>query len=169
MIDQQIIQTATLIKAANANDVNLENYWSRTREAHAKTDNCKLFDLARTKFGETRLWVHVKLSQCNRDGHQAFKLIWSNQLEVHVLDKRNPKNYKCICALAYHSEKKTHNWKAYVLCHKKCHDVQTDLVEQEFNYFTDRKKLTFLPDGIKCNMLDSVISVVPGGAARADF
>ena len=123
MIDQQIIQTATLIKAANANDVNLENYWSRTREAHAKTDNCKLFDLARTKFGETRLWVHVKLSQCNRDGHQAFKLIWSNQLEVHVLDKRNPKNYKCICALAYHSEKKTHNWKAYVLCHKKCHDV----------------------------------------------
>ena len=123
MIDQQIIQTATLIKAANANDVNLENYWSRTREAHAKTDNGKLFDLARTKFGETRLWVHVKLSQCNRDGHQAFKLIWSNQLEVHVLDKRNPKNYKCICALAYHSEKKTHNWKAYVLCHKKCHDV----------------------------------------------
>ena len=58
---------------------------------------------------------------------------------------------------------------AHVLGHKKCRDVQTTLVEQEFNDFIDLKKVTFLHDGIKCDILDSTISVVSGGSARANF
>ena len=58
---------------------------------------------------------------------------------------------------------------AYVLGHKKFHGVQTALVEKKFHDFTDRDKVTFLINRIKCNTLDSVISVVLGGAARADF
>ena len=88
---------------------------------------------------------------------------------MHALDERNTQNHKDIHDIAYHSDKKRHNWKSYVLSHKKCHDVQTALVEQEFISFTDREKVNFLPDGIKCNMIDSVISVVSGGTARADF
>ena len=74
-----------------------------------------------------------------------------------------------MCALDYHVEKKRHNWKSYVLGHKKFHDVQTALVEQEFNDFTDREKVTFLIDGIKCDTFNFVIYVVSGGAARADL
>ena len=130
MLDQKIIQRDTIVKAANVNDVNLENSGARTTEAHANTDNEKLFALAKTAFGETRLWVHTKPSQRSRNGRQALKLIWSNQLGVHALDKRNTKNYKYIRVLEYNGEKKSHNWKAYVLGRKKCHDVQTALVEK---------------------------------------
>ena len=35
--------------------------------------------------------------------------------------------------------------------------------------FADCEKVTFLLDGIKCDMLGSVISVVSGGAVHADF
>ena len=110
MLDQQVIQRATIFKAANVNDINLERYGERARETHANTDNAKLFDLAKTAFGETRLWVHAKPSQRNRDGHQALKPIWPNQLGMHALDERNTKNYKDIRALAYHSKNKRHNW-----------------------------------------------------------
>ena len=61
-LDQQIIQRATIVKAANVNNVNLENSGERTREAHANTDNAKLFDLAKNAFGNTRLWFHAKPS-----------------------------------------------------------------------------------------------------------
>ena len=88
---------------------------------------------------------------------------------MYALDKRNAKNHKDIHALAYHSEKKSHNWKTCVFGHNKCHDVQTALVEQEFNDFTDREKVTFLLEGIKCDMLDSVISVISSKAVCADF
>ena len=71
--------------------------------------------------------------------------------------------------IAYQGEKKSHNWQAYVLGHKKCHDVQTDLVEQGFNNFTDRNMATFLINRIKCDTLDSVIYIVSGGYDRADF
>ena len=37
------------------------------------------------------------------------------------------------------------------------------------NDFTDRDKVTFLPDRIKCNTLDSRIYIFSGGAARSDF
>ena len=169
MLEQQIIQRNTIIKADNFHDVNLENYGARAREAHDNTDNAKLFDLANTEFGEISLWVHAKPSQRIRNGRQVLKLIWYNQLGVHEFDECNTKNYKEIPALAYHGEKKIHNWQAYILGYEKYHDVQTAIVEQEFNDFTDRKKVTFLLDGIKCNTLDSVISVVSGGAVPADF
>ena len=65
----------TIFKAAYVHDVNLENYGARAREAHDNTDNAKLFDLAKTAFGETSLWVHAKPSQRIRDGRQALKLI----------------------------------------------------------------------------------------------
>ena len=61
-LDQQIIQRTTIVKATNVNDVNLENSGARVREAHDKTNNARLFDLAKTAFGETRLWVHAKPS-----------------------------------------------------------------------------------------------------------
>ena len=86
-----------------------------------------------------------------------------------MLDERNTKNHKDVCALAYHGKKKRHNWQAYVLCHKKCHDVQTDLVEQDFNDFTERENVTFLIYRIMCDTLDSVIYIVLGGATRAYF
>ena len=88
---------------------------------------------------------------------------------MHALDEHNTKNNKDILVLAYHGKKKRNNWQTYVLGHKKCHDVQTPLVEQDFNDFTDRENVTFLLNGIKCDFLDSVISIVSGGAARADF
>ena len=169
MLDQQIIQRDTIFKASNVHDVNLESSGSRSRESHATTDNAKLFDLAKTAFGDTILWVNAKMSQRSRGGCEALKLIWSNQLGVYALDKSNNKNHKDICAIAYHGEKKRHNWQAYVLGHKKWNDVQTALVEQEFNDFTDRKKVPFLLNGIKCDTLDSVIFVVSGRAARDDF
>ena len=75
--DLQIIQRAMIVKAANFYDVNLD-----------------LFELAKTAFGNTSLWVHAKPSQCSRDRHQALKLIWSNQLGVHAIDKRNTNNHK---------------------------------------------------------------------------
>ena len=43
------------------------------------------------------------------------------------------------------------------------------LLRNIFNDFTDREKVTFLLYVIKCNMLDSVISVVSGRSARVDF
>ena len=55
----------------------------------------------------------------------------------------------------------------YVLGHNKCHNVRIALVEQDFIAFNDREKVTFLLDGIKCDTLDSVISVVSGGAEDA--
>ena len=58
---------------------------------------------------------------------------------------------------------------AYVLGHKKFHGVQTALVEKKFHDFTDRDKVTFLINRIKCNTLDSMIFIVSGGSARADF
>ena len=161
-LDQQVIQRATIVKAVNLNDVNIENSGGRSKEADANTDNAKLFDLAKTAFGETRLWVHVKPSQRNRDRRQALKLIWFNQLVVHALDKCNTKNHKDIRVIDYHGEKKIHNRQAYVLDHKICHDVQTALVGQELNDFTDCNKVTFLLDGINCDILDFVISVVSG-------
>ena len=63
MLDLQIIQRATIVKYANVHDSNLENYGARAREAHSNTDDSKLFDLAKTAFGETSLWVHTKPSQ----------------------------------------------------------------------------------------------------------
>ena len=168
-LDKQVIQRVTIVKAANVNDFNLENSGSRAREAHANTYNAKLFDLAKTAFGEIRLWVHSKPCQNNRDGHQALKLIWSNQLGVRALYERYTKNHNDIRTLSYNGENKSHNLKAYFLGHKKCHDVHNALVEQEFNDFTDHDKVTFLLDGIKCDMLDSVIYVVSGGTAHADF
>ena len=168
-LDQQVIQRAAIVKASNFNYVNLEHSGPRAREAHANTDNAKLFDLAKTAFDETRLWVHAKPSQRNRDGRQLLKLIWSNQLDVHALDKRNTKNYKNTCAFACHGDKKRHNWQAYVLGHKKFHPIQTALADQEFNDFTDCKKLSFLLVGINYYVIDSVISVVSDGAARAYF
>ena len=168
-LDQHIIQRSTIFKAANVHDVNLENPGAREGEAHAKTDNYKLFYLAKTAFGETSLWVHAKPSQRSRSGRQALKLIWYNQLGLHALDKRNIRNYRDIFVLAYNGKKKRNNWQDYVLGHKKCHDVQTALVEQEFNDFTGRKKVIFLLNDIKCDSLDCVISVVSGVSARACF
>ena len=107
---QQFIQRATIAKAANVNDVNLENYRARARKAYANTNNDKCFDLDKTEFGETRLWVHTKLSQRNRNGRQALKLIWSNQFGLYAREELNTRNHKDICALAYHGEKKRHNW-----------------------------------------------------------
>ena len=118
------------------------------------------FDLSKTAFGETRLWVHAKLYQCNRDRRQALKIKWSKQSGVHALDECNTKKHKDICALNYHGENKRHNWQAYVLGHKKFHHVQTDLVEKEFNDFTDRNKMVFLLNGITYDMIDSVISTL---------
>ena len=69
------------------------------------------------------MWVHAKKSHRNRDGHEALKLIWSNQLVVHDLDGHNTKIHKDIRTITYHREKKKHNLQAYVLGHKKCHDV----------------------------------------------
>ena len=143
-LDLQIIQKDTIFKAANGHDVNWENSRAISREVHANTDNTNLFDLAKTSFGETSLWVHVKPSKRSRDGSQVLKLIWSNHLGVHALDKHNTKNHKDIRALAFCDENKRHNWSSYVLGRKKFHDVQTALVEQDFNDFTDCKKLTLL-------------------------
>ena len=109
-LDLQIIQRDMIVKAANFHYVNLENSGARAKEAHANTDNVELFDLAKTEFGKNILWVHTRLSQRIRDGHQALKLIWSNQLGVHRLDKSNTKNHKDIFALAYHVKKKSHKW-----------------------------------------------------------
>ena len=64
---QQLIQMAMIVKAYNANYVNLEYYGARARESHANTDISKLFELAKTTFGKTRLCVHTKPSQRNRD------------------------------------------------------------------------------------------------------
>ena len=75
-LDQQVIKRATIVESTNVNDGNLENSGARVREAHANTDDAKIFDLAKTAFGETRLWVHAKPSHLNRDGCQALKLIW---------------------------------------------------------------------------------------------
>ena len=72
-LDQQIIQRSRIVRYANVNDIKLENSGARTRESHANTDNLKLFDLAKTAFGETRLWVHEKLSQRNRDRLQLIR------------------------------------------------------------------------------------------------
>ena len=124
-LDQQIIQRATIVKSANVHDVNLENSGARARKAHANTDNSKLFDIDKTTSDETSLWVHAKPSQRSCNGRQALKLIWYIQMGTHALDKPTNKNHKDICALAYHDEKKRKNWKAYVLGHKKCHNVQT--------------------------------------------
>ena len=88
---------------------------------------------------------------------------------MHALDKCNTKSHKDIRALDYHGENNRKNWQAYVIGHKKYQDFQTAPVEQEFNDFTDRKKVTLLINGIKWNILDFVISVVSGGAAHADF
>ena len=93
MLYLQIIQRADISKATNVHDFNLQNSGARAREDHANTDNAKLFDLAKTAFGETSLWVHAKPYQRSRDGHQALKLIWSNHLGVHTLDERNTKNH----------------------------------------------------------------------------
>ena len=76
------------------------------------------------------MWVHAKPSQRNRDRHQTMKLIWYNQLGVHALDEKNTNNHKEIRAFAYQIDEKRHNWKAYVLGHKKFQDVQTALIEQ---------------------------------------
>ena len=108
----------------------MENSGARARESHSNTDNAKLFDLAKTAFGETRLWVHAKPYQRNHDGRQALKFIWSVQLVVHALYERNTKNNKEIYVLAYHGDNKRHDLEYYVLGHKKCHDVQTALFEQ---------------------------------------
>ena len=88
---------------------------------------------------------------------------------MHAIDEHNTNNHKEICELAYHGKKRRYNWQGYVLGHKKCHDVQTDLVEQDLNDFTDRKTVNLLLDGIKCNTLDYMISIVSGGSARVDF
>ena len=88
---------------------------------------------------------------------------------MNVIDKHNTKNLKDIRALAYLGDKNMHNWKAYVISHNKYHDVQTALVDQNYNDFTDRKNVTFLLDKIKCDTLDFVISIVSGRAASADF
>ena len=88
---------------------------------------------------------------------------------MHSLDECNTRNHKEIRALAYHGDKKRHNWQAYVLGHKKCHDVQTAIVEQDFNGFNGCEKVTFLLYIIKCNRIDSAISIVSGGAVSADF
>ena len=117
-----------IVKAANFHYVNLEHSQEIARRDHANNDYSKLFDLAKTAFGNTILCVHAKPSQRSHDGSQALKLIWSNQLGVHAFDERNTKNHKDICVLAYHRKKKRHNWQAYVLGHKKCHDVQTAIV-----------------------------------------
>ena len=69
-LDQQIIQGNTIVKAANVNDVNLKNSGARASKYNANTDNAKSFDLNKTAYGETRLWVHAKLSQRNRNGHK---------------------------------------------------------------------------------------------------
>ena len=127
----------------------MKHYRARPRGNHANTDNSKYFAPATTAFGNTRLWVHAKPSQCNRKRRQALKLIWSNQLGVHALDKCNTKSHKDIRALDYHGEKKRKNWQAYVIGQKKYQDFQTAPVEQEFNDFTDRKKVTLLINGIK--------------------
>ena len=87
-----------------------------------------MFDLAKTAFGETSLWVHAKPSQRSRDGRQALKLIWSNQLVFHTFDERNIKNHKDICVIAYHGENKKHNFQAYVLGHEKFHYVRLFLL-----------------------------------------
>ena len=168
-LDLHIIQRAKIVKAANVHDVNLKISGARAGESHANTDNAKLFELAKIVFGETSLWVHAKSSQRNRDRRQALKLIWYNQFRVHALDERNAKNHKDIHVLAYHGKKKRHNWQYYVLGHKKRHGVQTALFDQYFNDFTDQEKVTFLINIIKCDTLDSVISIVSGVAAHADF
>ena len=93
-LDLQIIQRAKIVKADNVHDVNLENSGAISTKSHANTDNAKLFDLAKTAFGETSLWVHTKPSHHSRDGHQALKLIYYNHLGVHVIGKRNTKNHK---------------------------------------------------------------------------
>ena len=111
----------------------------------------------------------MKPSQRNRNVRQALKLIWYNQLGVHALDKRNTQNHKAIFSIANQGDDKRHNWQSYVLVHKKFHDVQTALVKQELNDFTDRDKVIFLLDSIKLNVIDSVISVVSGWATHADF
>ena len=74
-LDLQIIQRAKIVKYANGHDVNLENSGSRAREEHANTYNAKFFDLVKTAFGETSLWVHTKPPHHSRDGHQVLKLI----------------------------------------------------------------------------------------------
>ena len=75
-LDLQIVLRATIVKADNANYVNLENSGSRAREAHANADNSRLFKIAKTEFGETSLCVHAKPSQRSRNQRQALKLIW---------------------------------------------------------------------------------------------
>ena len=109
-LDLQIIQRYTIVKSANVHDFNLDSSVARATEAHAKTDNAKLFNLAKTAFYETSVWVHTKPSQRSHDGYQVLKLIWCNQLGVHDLDVCNTKNYKDIRTLAYHREKKRKNW-----------------------------------------------------------
>ena len=85
-LDQYIIQRSTIVKAANIHDINLEHSGSRAREDHANTYNTELFDLVKTAFCKTSLWVHAKPSQRFRNRRQALKLIWSNQLGLHALD-----------------------------------------------------------------------------------
>ena len=50
MLDLNIIQRAMIVKGANVHDVTLENSGARAGEAHANTDNAKLFDLSNTAF-----------------------------------------------------------------------------------------------------------------------
>ena len=98
-LDQQVIQRATIVKADNVNDVKLGYYGARAREYNSNTDNATLFHLARTAFGETRLWVHTKPSQSNPGRRQALKLIWSNQLGVHALGGCIPRIIKTFLRL----------------------------------------------------------------------
>ena len=61
---------------------------------------------------KTSLWVHAKPYQHSWEGHQALKMILYNKLGVHALHKLNTNNHMDIRALAYHGEKKRHNWQA---------------------------------------------------------
>ena len=71
-LDHQIIQRAQIVKDANVNDDVLEHAGPSKKNMIANADNAILFELLKSVFGETQLWIHTKPTYKDRNGHRAM-------------------------------------------------------------------------------------------------
>ena len=104
--DQQLIARHPIIQSGHASvaEETFEKSGPRKKRPQVKGYTTVLFHLLKSLFGNTSWWTHARLTEKNKDGRLAIRLLSQNLECDNFMDELNSQNKAAILRLCYDGE-----------------------------------------------------------------
>ena len=159
-VDGEMIERAPIIDLSfdydpdNESDEDLEATGPFTTSF--QIDRVALYHKLHEVFGQIECWTHAKTTGRLKCGRKVWKLLWNHYLgpnNVHHIATQATARLRTI---SYTGEKKQHNFATYCTQQVEEHNTIASLVPYGQNTLTEREKVAYLLEGVKCEKLKVV-------------